>query len=357
MSRWSNCPGSVRLSEGIPKTTSSYAEEGTLAHAFAEEWLRSGLKDPPAKCDAEMAENIKIYVEKIRQEYRDADRVYFEHRFDISRLHPGLFGTADCVLYFEKTKTLKVFDLKYGAGVPVEAVGNVQLQYYGLGAMLSLGLVCKDIELTIVQPRCAHEDGPIRTWAFEAVTMIDFMADLLEAALATEKPDAPLVAGSHCKFCPAAGVCPELKAVANVTAAAEFAPSLSYDPVVLSQTLERLPLLETWVKGVREFAYSEAERGRVIPGWKLVDKRPTRKWANEEVVFRDLALHTALAFDDIHDVSIKSPAQIEKLLPKEHRKILETLEVKVSSGKTLVPTADKRPGVAEAAVLDFAGAV
>lgn len=35
-SRWLNCPGSVRLEEEFPDTTSPYALEGTLAHSIGE---------------------------------------------------------------------------------------------------------------------------------------------------------------------------------------------------------------------------------------------------------------------------------------------------------------------------------
>ena len=34
--RWIHCPASIKLSEGIPATTSAYAEAGRLAHSIAE---------------------------------------------------------------------------------------------------------------------------------------------------------------------------------------------------------------------------------------------------------------------------------------------------------------------------------
>lgn len=43
--------------------------------------------------------------------------------------------------------------------------------------------------------------------------------------------------------------------------------------------------------------------------------------------------------------SIKSPAQIEKLLDKNQKKKLEDLVVAESSGATLVPESDKRPSI------------
>ena len=42
MSRWKKCPGSVRLSAGIESKSSSYAEEGSAAHALAELCLVRG---------------------------------------------------------------------------------------------------------------------------------------------------------------------------------------------------------------------------------------------------------------------------------------------------------------------------
>lgn len=353
MSRWSKCPGSVRLSEGIPKTTSSYAAEGTLAHEMAEKWLRSGSVSPPPDCGHEMAENIRVYVEFVREKSRGNGSPLFEHKFDLSHLHPGLFGTADAVIYNHREKILTVVDLKYGAGVPVEAAGNVQLQYYGLGAILSLKLLVKEIELTIVQPRCAHEDGSVRTWRFDAVKMLDFMADLLDAAKATEKDNAPLKSGAHCKFCPATGICPELKHQATELAQMEFSPAFSYNPEKLSEALEKLPLLETFIKGVREFAYNEAERGREIPGWKLVEKRATRKWIDEENAIKALAERTSLTSDKYLEENLKSVAQVEKILPKDQRAVLESLVEKVSSGKTLVPVTDKRPTTRDQAHVEF----
>ena len=41
-SRWMACPGSVRLSEGMPNISSDYAREGTAAHELAEMCLRQG---------------------------------------------------------------------------------------------------------------------------------------------------------------------------------------------------------------------------------------------------------------------------------------------------------------------------
>lgn len=358
MSRWSKCPGSVRLSKDIPPQTSSYAEEGTLAHEFAEKWLRNQKVD--TACDPTMVSHIQVYVKTIHDDLDEiTDRgggfnIFIEHKFNLEKLHPGLFGTADCVVYDDSKRLLRVYDLKYGAGVPVECTGNVQLQYYALGALLTTKFIPTDVEMVVVQPRCEHPDGPVRRWRVDSMDMVDFAADLMEAAKRTEKEDAPLIAGKHCRFCPAAGTCPELANQAQLAAKEEFSPTLTYDPEKLGEALTKLPLLEIHIKAMREFAYNEVERGRPIPGWKLVDKRATRKWIDEEDAKVKLFHAAKLSSDELHEHKFKSPAQIEKVLPKNLKKILEDLTVKESSGKTLVPEDDNRK-LTNTAKIDFEG--
>ncbi len=41
-SRWSRCPGSVRMEANLPRTSSEYAARGTMCHEIAELCLRTG---------------------------------------------------------------------------------------------------------------------------------------------------------------------------------------------------------------------------------------------------------------------------------------------------------------------------
>ena len=38
--RWLGCPGSYKMSENLPSHTSSYAEEGNLAHSILDHALK-----------------------------------------------------------------------------------------------------------------------------------------------------------------------------------------------------------------------------------------------------------------------------------------------------------------------------
>lgn len=355
MHRWAACPASVRLSANIPPTSSSYAEEGTRAHEAAADWLTNGRC--PEGLDDEMVEAVQVYVEAIQNDWKEASpgdsKMLIEHRFDLSSLHPGLFGTADCVQYYANLKLLRVWDYKHGAGVSVDVKENEQLQYYGLGALLSTGFPCEDVELVIVQPRCPHSEGVIRRWRFKSYQLIDFSADLIDAAKRTEDPNAPIVPGDHCRFCPAGGICPALHERATAVAKYEFGAHLSYDPKKLSEILTWLPSLEAYIKNVREFAYGEAQHGRCPPGFKLVAKRATRRWRDEGGAAAVLNNKYGISLTDIYDRKIKSPAQMEKAVPKELRPALGELVVSESSGLTLAEESDPRPQVKADAVADF----
>lgn len=343
MSRWANCPGSVRLIEGIPQVETEFAKEGSAAHELAERLL-IGLT--PRKPDPQMLEAVMVYVNYVQGQIEGNTEFWIEHRFDLGEVHAGLFGTADCVVYDRENETLEVIDYKHGAGVAVEVEGNLQLQYYAMGALNSLKLNPKTIKLTVVQPRLSHPDGEIRSWSIHPMELtVDFKKKLIEAAKATEKSDAPLKPGSWCKFCPGKVKCPELERQSMELAKIEFSPASDYDPEKLSRALSFLPQMESWIKAVREFAYSEAMAGKKIPGFKLVAKRAVRKWNDEEAVREWLLFNRGLSMPQIEETKLRSPAQIEKLIAKPERKKLADFVTKVSNGETLTPESDRRKEV------------
>lgn len=353
MYRWSKCPGSVGLSEGLPNVQSKYAEEGTRAHEIAAQVLISDAW--PKDVDSETKEAVQLYVDTVLSDLLvSPGDMQVEVKFDLSELYPNLFGTADCQIYHPTEKLLRVYDYKHGQGISVEVEANPQLMYYGLGAMLRMRAPCKEVELIIVQPRCPHPKGQVRRWRFKAVEIMDFIADLVDFAKETENPNAALVPGDHCQFCPARGICPALQEKALTAAKNEFSNVGPYDPKKLSDVLKLLPVIETWVKGVREFAYGEAEHGRCPPGFKLVQKRATRKWKDEDRAAIALMESFGVKSEQIFDEApLKSPAQVEKLLPKDKKPELARLVVAESSGLTLVEESDPREAVIKDAKSEF----
>lgn len=359
MYRWKACPGCIRMSQGIEPTSNVFADDGTRAHDRAANALKKGLEVVPID---EQSDAIFTYLKFVRELIRDYDlfamnpaQMHVEVWLDLSHVYHDCGGTADVLLYFPDENRIAVIDYKHGAGIPVE-IGNghinYQLRYYGLAAThfirQSCGVTPETVDLHIVQPRCAHVDGPIRGERLPVRALFDFQAELVEAAKRADDPAAPLIAGDHCRFCPAAGICPELRGeVETLVDRADIGESAvqKYDPLFLAELLEKLPRLESWARSVREFAYNEAIRGRVPPGFKLVAKRPTRKWRADvtpETLMTDLALDTTHVYETV----AKSPAQVEKVLHAKAKHLLEKYVTKESSGMTLVPESDARENAA-----------
>lgn len=367
-SRWMACPGSIRMSEGIPRSSSRDAAQGTLAHTIASDILMSnknvnlwlGVKQSvdghAFTVDQEMIDGVKFYLDICFSDFKGGDVAYAEMDTTaaLCKLHPRLGGTADRVRYRPSTRHLRVTDFKYGAGVIVEVEDNKQLLVYALGAMLSLppGIPVESVTVTIVQPRAEHEDGRVRDWTFKAVEILDFAAELVTAAKATEAENAPLVPGpAQCRWCPAARVCPALEQRHHALVAADFSAAVTYDPQKLSLTLESLPLVEARIKAIREFAYEEAMRGNPPPGFKLVEKRAIRRWKSEADV---VEWAQKRAVDPYAPRELKSPAQLEKAVNKSEKNELTQFTEKQSSGLTLVPTSDERPVAKKIEATDFA---
>jgi hypothetical protein len=368
MARWErdHCPGSVRLSQGLESKAGFAAAEGSVAHMLAEMALNG--EDYRSQLGAVIQQDgFDITVDQAMIDHVTEYKVivddiapgivvrHVEHKFHLKQLHAALFGTSDCVLWHPKRAHLDVIDFKYGAGHAVEVRDNPQLLYYAVGAVMTLGYAPATITLHIVQPRCPHEDGPHRSVDVDPLDLLDFAAYMVASVKETEKPDAAIRAGDWCRYCPAAGVpgrCPAQAKAANELAKVAFTPAVQYDPDELATWLDRLPILEAQIKAVREFAYNEAEAGRCPPRYKLVEKQAREKWRPNTTAAQLLAELAIPAFaeDLLEEPSLKSPAQVRKLVPgkndRERAAKLAAFTVKESSGHTLVSEDDKRPAIA-----------
>jgi hypothetical protein len=365
------CPGSVNLSRGQPNFETEHSRAGTAAHHVAERCLKKGLEPDQfigmefegIEVDEEMAEAVKVFVDYCWSLHKGEHQFWVETKFSLAPLNPPgpMFGTSDFITYVPDTKTLHVVDYKNGSGVVVEAIGNKQLRYYGLGAVMAVGagLEIEEVQLTIVQPRAYHQRGVVRHDHISYVDLLDFADELLAAAKLTLEPDAPLNAGPHCRFCPAAGICPAQRDMVQLMAqtAFELMPvdqppkPETLPPEILADIVKKLPILEEWAKNVRAHAQRALETGDLTPeqlGQKLVDKRPTRKWAAPTQTEQWLR-EKGYADEEIFTQKLKSPKQIETLMGKDKTSIPKGSIVKESSGHTMVPLSDKREAVSLAA--------
>ena len=374
--RWMVCPGSIRLSRHIPRVSSKYADEGTAAHTLAALCLTTGTSpehhvgeaiqvDATAfPVDEAMAAAVAEFTALTASYVEQGYALEVEVRLDLSHLAPGQFGTGDAVLYHDRNRHLVVADFKYGAGVPVFPENNPQLLSYASGAARRFDEV-DSLSMIIVQPRTVGL-APIRVWQIKPPQLAAFEDEFRLAADRTTNPNAPLVSGEHCRFCPAAATCPALKGRALSIARAEFADALKpavptlpvpaeLSPADLADVLAQAHLVDHWLTEVRAYALQQALRGNPPAGFKLVQKATHRKWFDEVQVATALTMACGLSAEDIYtDPKLKSPAQIEKLLGKQAKRAIAPLVSKPDGEPMLAPLADSRPAIAVDPTADFA---
>lgn len=216
--RWLNCPGSVRLEETLPDSTSVFAEEGTRAHALAEDALNIYLKTKNERecisfletCpDKEMASYVSNYVDHainliVEFELKKLDtEAHIEEMVDFSKWVKGGFGTIDFLLMAEGKLIIR--DLKYGKGVPVDSLDNSQLILYALGAIDKYDFLYdfKEVSIGIIQPRLDN----ISITNYDIEDILNFGKEFKVKASITDNPNAPIVPGVWCKFCKARAIC------------------------------------------------------------------------------------------------------------------------------------------------------
>ena len=225
-----------------------------------------------------------------------------------------------------------MLDWKFGDGVIVEAEENEQLMFYAAAAMRTPDTMwafedAAEIECVIIQPPF------IKRWTTTVKRIHAFERELKRAVIAAAQPDAVLAIGSHCRWCAAKPVCPQMTGAVDRAVKTQL---LALDTQALGAALETAEVLEGWIDDLRSLATRMLEGATPVPGWKLVAKRATRKWIDEDKAITDME---SLGIEP-RKMEVISPAQAEKLLQK---KLPDGLTVSVSSGNTLAAEDDPRP--------------
>lgn len=352
--RWLRCPPSARWCDGIPDKASPFAEEGTQAHALAEQRLRyfqeNGrlLDDKPPQTTEEMWEATGRYVDIVIEKFNQARKqtpdakLFIERHLDYSRWVPEGFGTGDAVIVSDNG--VDVIDLKYGKGVPVAAQNNSQMRLYALGAYDSLSLIyaLDEVTMTIVQPRL----DSISTESMSAKELLQWGDQIKPIAALAFKGKGTPAAGSHCRFCRMRPKCKTLRdyhlaLVKKQHTANDLSGKEIADIILAAKDIK------DWLTCVEEYALEKALEGTEWPGLKVVEGRSLRK-------IDDLAAAVeALKAEGFSDEDIYKPQEIKTLTnlekavgKKKLAAILGDLIVKPQGKPTLVSENDKRAPMA-----------
>lgn len=283
------CPGSVALSlpyEDLPPDEE--AVEGNAAHWVLAELL-AGTEHPVGTAtpqgplvDDEMIRGAHLFKRVVG----DAVGVS-EMPVPIERIHATeCWGTPDWWHYDAEKRTLRVVDYKYGHKF-VDAFENWQLMAYAIGiidmlaADTDLGL---SVNLTVVQPRSYHPDGPIRQWPTMASELRAYANKAEAAAEEALRPNARTMTGTQCAHCDGRHDCKTLQAavssivdyVGRAERVALGAPALAMELRYLDQANE---LLEARRTGLNAAGESMLRSGTVVPGYRMGQTRGATKWS------------------------------------------------------------------------------
>jgi len=413
--RWSVCPGSVREEAKYPERPSGPAAiDGTHSHTlletclkeskFADEYIGKELKDHEGSfvVDAQRAERVQVALDYVNKRITEINQdkiivsnavVKTEQRVDPKVItgRDDLSGTVDIQII--GGTVYEIIDYKDGMQ-RVDAMGNLQLEQYAIGAISDILIDFKEyratgklqdwvsdyydfttVRMTIIQPKLALRGlPPITSWDVKVADIAKASGTLINQAAATDDPNAPLVPGeSQCKYCRASGSCSAKANAALEASGITFHPivennldvvqqAASKDPATLDNAqlvrlVEAAPLLRQMIEGAEEEALRRMKAGQDLQGLKLVNGKGSRKWTFSEDEMAQKLVKMGIPKSAIYETKLVSPAKAEKLtwskkdgstvqLTERQLKRLETEYITKLTGKlTVAPESDSRQAV------------
>lgn len=354
--RWLNCPPSAALTADMPESSSSYAEEGTLAHSLAElkvlkkftvmkksEYDKrfKEISAHPLYCP-EMDGHTDTYLEYILGIAHSYSKVkpyvVAEKKLDYSHIAPEGFGTGDCVMICRND--LHIFDFKYGKGVPVSAEDNPQLRLYALGALNEYSFLydIQNVHMHIIQPRI--ENG---------ISSSDMPVSDLTAWGEAIKPVAEdayngrgeYKCGDWCRFCKAKAICRKrAEYLLDVEETAKMPPELLSHSEI-GDVLRRVRMLKNYIEDIESYALNEILSGNSVDGWKAVEGTSRRKITDVDAAFKILT-DNGVAEAMLYEKTPIGITALDKLLSKDQLALIGSYIQKPKGKPTLVPASDKR---------------
>lgn len=387
-SGWTNCPDFPNVQAQYINEDNEAAAEGTAAHAISDFCLTHDLDaydmiDTVTNITGTVRKTIRQSDGRLiktneteRKTWRftwseeDADYLqpgldwvreqpgtfYGEARVDLSEwLGPDQFGTMDRVILSDDQ--MCVSDLKYGRGIPVQAVGSKQLRLYALGAWRKYASHITDPDFPVLihidQPRNSAGGG---LWRITLGDLWQFGEEARAAAERTRQPNPPRIAGAaQCLFCAGKDDCNEHHRF-NLSFLGlddfsdlddldlELPDPDTFTPARRRVIMEHKTMITKWLDGVHASLFRAATCGGDTAGLKLVDGRKSPD------KFRDAAAAQKAVVPLLGEKSftkkLKTVKQLANSISPEDWKPIFAEHVIVGARKpTLVDEADDRPAI------------
>lgn len=340
-----------RLSSDLPQIDTDAAREGTCAAWVAEMVLtgQHGTTDDLIGkshengwlVDTDMAGLVQGYVDRLRDH---GGTVYAERRVYLNQM---INGTPDAFAILGDDGVLRVDDLKFGYGV-VEPYKNTQVSIYAGALLRQLNEPISRVVIGVYQPRAMHPDGIYRKWEVSVDDLMEFVLWIERRGHECQNPEAEATPGSHCKYCPAAGVCVAIGQ--TLYEGFEFMrhrDKVDMTSAEISNELDFVTMMSDMLNGRKSALETEAVTrvmgGEYIPRWGLEERYGQRKF---EIDGDAIKLLTGI---DPYDKKLCTPAELirrgasektvndmstrPRLKPKLSRQADDHFERKFAKGK------------------------
>ncbi len=369
--RWTTCTASPRFilenADKLPPSTDTvYNQAGTAAHEVCAAYLQN--REPgatPVPIDEDMrwhAFNYMEYVESLMEKHAI---VSVEKKLPLWYM-PGRNAMIDVSVL--NPRNLHIVDYKYGEGIVVSPVENLQGAIYARSVIHNFndgdGLPFEfPVTIHIYQPRGRNsDDGAAHTWETTWGEIRDFTQWHVEIPASNIINVLPENVGNlvfapsdkACQWCPAKGFCAErMKSLTQDFENLEMIETRSFTfPPATTLSLEQRAFLQKhgpdlikWVKDGMEYNTEWVKAGHPLPGYKLVLSRGgNRYWSDPVKAAQLLVQDTILKREEVIEESTISPKQVEdKLGKKKMTAALMDLIAKSPGSPVLAPEDDKRP--------------
>lgn len=379
--RWTTCTASPRFImehwDKVPPSETAYNQEGAAAHEVAASFLQDRPEgETPVTVSPEMRTHAWDYMEYVQGLREKNSHLIVEKKYPLWYM-PERNAMIDAAVI--NPRSLHIVDYKYGEGIPVSPIENLQGAIYARSVIRGFndgdGL-SPDFPVTIhiYQPRGRNaEDGAAHKWETTWGELRVFTDERVTKAarsvlwnsdedLVKEVPSELQFAPSDkaCQWCPAKGFC--TARMKHLTGDFENLAIIEHEPpafpaaAVLSDE-QRAAVqkhgaeIKKWIEGVMDYNTERAVAGHALPGYKLVLSRGgNRAWSDPRKAAELLVRDTILKREEVIEEKTIGPATVEKFLGKNKMTAdLMNLIVKPPGSPCLAPVEDKRPALTNAA--------
>ena len=340
--RWRRCIGSIHAVRKSDEEENLAELEGLAMHEIAEKELKSYKNNEeiyiPKIGDVasnaidmtdEMLSCVSIYTNDVLKEimkFGGVKTLGVERHLFAKLIAKNTNQIIDAYAINHKDKEITIWEFKTGRRF-VSEIDNDQLIMNAIAILGELEEIqtiedvanCDwTIKMRVVQPRCYHPLGSVRTFTVKASEYLPHhIEDMRDIILRSKNGDKSRQSGDHCYKCPAFNSCDaNIKSVLNLCEHLDLIgdpinisnDDLSVLITILRDVVRRASKLK---EGLEAEAESKLKNGSLIPGYTLTSGKNYKYWNCEK---EKIYIIGEMFGVDLREDKPVSPTAAEKLI-------------------------------------------